>query len=488
VSDRPKPTWSPPRPSTWLAAGAPALVALIVYVVFSVTRHVRFGSGSWDMGCYVHNLFLLGFAQPPVSSVLGDANFWGGTNHFMPSLYLVAPLAWTGATSSLLVVQAAVVALAVVPLAWLAERRGLGPCAIAAVSVAFLFAVGTQSFIEFDVHEVAPVPFLLFTALLAFDLPPSTRTRVVAFAALVVLAGCKESAIAYAAAACALAAVAYRAHRVPAAVGALAFTGAFVLVVRVIQPALLEPGGTMLHEGRFAGGLTGLVGHIVAHPFATVAQVFAPAPKASTLANIAGTFAFLPALSPAAWLLAAPNLVERFLSDKREMWGLGFHYSLYLVAVCAYGAVLVLGQIRSRVVLRMSERAVDGALGAIIAAAFVASIALSPVTPEFASLHKPYMADDARVERYRRALAIVPDDAKVVAQNHFLPHLAFRRFIWQPYEKFVARADYVILDVTDSPWPHSARHVADLDRRLAADPAWRAAFSEGSTRVYARVR
>src|SRR5690349_316573 len=105
-----------------VAAAVPAVVAFVVYCVFSVTRHVRFGSGSWDMGCHVHNLFLLGFAQPPVSSVLGDANFWGGTNHFMPSIILAAPLAWTGSTSSLLVLQAFVVAAAAFPLTLLAQR------------------------------------------------------------------------------------------------------------------------------------------------------------------------------------------------------------------------------------------------------------------------------------------------------------------------------------------------------------------------------
>src|SRR3954469_25091203 len=92
-----------------VAAGVPALIACIVYCVFSIARHERFGSGSWDMGCHIHNIFLLGYLKPPVSSVLGDANFWGGTNHFMPSEILAAPLAWTGLTWPLLVLQALLV-------------------------------------------------------------------------------------------------------------------------------------------------------------------------------------------------------------------------------------------------------------------------------------------------------------------------------------------------------------------------------------------
>ena len=36
----------------------------VVFTAFSVARHERFGSGAWDMGCHVHNLFILGFGRP----------------------------------------------------------------------------------------------------------------------------------------------------------------------------------------------------------------------------------------------------------------------------------------------------------------------------------------------------------------------------------------------------------------------------------------
>jgi uncharacterized membrane protein len=184
--------------------------------------------------------------------------------------------------------------------------------------------------------------------------------------------------------------------------------------------------------------------------------------------------------------MAAPNLAERFLSNKREMWGLGFHYSIVLVTLCAFGALDVAARLRSRLLMRTSPVRADAVLAIAIAGAWATSLALSPVTPDFRTLHKPYMADDERAERYRRALAVIPDDAKVVAQNHFLPHLAFRQFIWQPERKFVERADFVILDATDSPWPHTPRHVRDLERDLRADPAWRVVFEESTTVVFAR--
>lgn len=472
--------------AVWVASVL-AVVACAVYCAFSVTRHLRFGSGSWDMGCYVHNLYILGFGKPPISSVLGDVHFWGGVNHFMPSLYLAAPLAWLGSPSLLLVAQAALVAGAVVPLALLAARRGLGPCAVAGVAVAFLFNAGTQTMINFDVHEIAPVPLCLFLALWAFE----TGRRSVAYVALLVLAGTKESAIVYAAAVGAYVAVCMPGRRREGLAVCAGFIGAFFVVTSVVQPAFLTPGSEqMIHVARFAhlGSTPGEVAAgILLHPVRTLGLLVSPDVKAQTLAVTLGGFAFLPLLAPEALLLAGPTLAERFLSDKREMWGLGFHYSLVLVGVCAFGAVQALGRVHGWWMRgRASARVFDVAAGAVVLCGTALSLALAPHPPEFSTLHKPYMAEPDTVLRYQRALAVIPDAARVVAQNHFLAHLAFRQHIWQPEERFIARADFVVLDPRASPWPHTPEHVRRLVQQLRRDDQFAVAFEEGSTVVFAR--
>jgi uncharacterized membrane protein len=472
-----------------LAAALPALLAFVVYVVFSVTRHLRFGSGSWDMGCYVHNLYLLGFGKPPVSSVLGDAHFWGGTNHFMPSLYLAAPLAWTGSTSILLVLQAALVAAATLPLALLARRRGLGPAAIAGLSLAYLFAVGTQTMINFDVHEIAPVPLCMFLALWGFE----SGRRGVAWASLLVMAGTKESAIVYAAAVGLFVGATVRGRRLEGLFAFALFLSWFFIVTTVIQPAFLEEGARgMIHVARFQAlgeGPLDIAKNAALHPLRTLSMLVTPETKAQTLAITAGGFALLPLLAPEALLLAGPNLAERFLSDKREMWGLGFHYSLVLVGICAFASVLALARLKrllARLLPSTSARAFDVGAGLVLVAATILSHRSAPFPPEFATLHKPYMASAAEAGRYRRALALVPDDARVVAQNHFLPHLAYRQHIWQPHRRFVERAEWVVLDARASPWPHNAAHVRQLIDDLRADPRFVPAFEEATTVVFRR--
>ena len=446
------------------------------------------------MGCYVHNLWLLAHpGAPQISSVLGDANFWGGTNHFMPSLALAVPLAplvaLTGFTGILLVFQAAVIALAVVPLALLAQRRQLGPATVAALSLAYLFHIGTQSAVNFDVHEIAAVPLFMLLALWAFE----TDRRVLAYASLLVLAGLKESAIVYAAGVGLFLAVAPRGSRALRIEGAAIFAVLllwFVVVTMVIQPAFLEQGSAgMIHVARFAAlgaSPIDMLKHIALHPLDTVALLFMPSAKAATLAVTAGGFAFLPLLAPEVIVLAGPTLAERFFSDKVQMWGLGYHYSLPLVGVWAFASVIALARARAFVGARMPARTFDVGAGVALLLALVISQLAAPVPPEFVSVHKHYMANSEEVARYRRALAVVPDHAKVVAQNHFLPHLAYRQFIWQPYRRYLSRADFVILDTSASPWPRKSKHVSALIDKLRADPRWRVAFEEQSTVVFKR--
>jgi uncharacterized membrane protein len=472
-----------------LAALLPATCAFVIYTLWSVTRHLRFGSGSWDLGIYNHNAWLFAHGKPFISSVLGDVSFWGGTNHFMPSLVFTAPLAWmmevSGTTSLLLVAQAALIALAAVPLAALARRFGLGPLATGAVCSAFLFHVGVQSAANFDVHEIAPVPLLLFTALWA----AYAGKRWLVYAALLVLIGTKESAILYGAATGMMIALFVPGFRRDGAAIAALCVLWFYVVTGVIQPALLEPGGKMIHVLRFSAfGTTTADATLgmLAHPGRALVTLFTPPEKMQTHAVTWGAFAFLPLASVEAMLLALPNLAERFLSDKREMWGLGFHYSLVTAGYAAFGSAIVLGRIRNRLRMQSLDGRFDVFALALLTSTTIFSCALSPIGFELSSLEKSYFATPAEAERYRRALALIPDDANVVAQNHFLPHVSLREHVWLPEQRFIERAQWVVLDPAASPWPHNAKHVQRLLDGLRQDARFELVFSEQTTFVWRR--
>jgi uncharacterized membrane protein len=472
------------------------VVGVVVYSAYSLERHTRFGSGSWDYGCYVHNAWLFAhgdaFSSAARSSVLGDVAFWGGTNHFMPSLVLTAPLSWLmeglGSTSALSVAQNIVVMATVFPLAWLCRARGMAWPVATVVGLAFALHPGVQAALLFDVHEVAPIPLVMATAM-ALSVSTSMSTprprHVAAMVALVmILAGTKESSWLVAATLCVGIAWWAPAWRRVAVVLALACAVGFVVVVGVVQPGLLEPGAQMLHTARFPGigptpasSLSAAALSYALHPGQMVLAVFHPVEKLRTLSTSTAAMGGLSWASAPAVVVGLSNVAERFLSDKREMWGMAFHYGLVTAGWMALAALDVVAGARAR---RRPLLLAFVAIGVVVAAV------TSPRPYDLLHYQQPYYASDAQVARYQRALALVNHDDAVVAQNHFLPHLALRRHIWQPERRFVDRADVVVLDSAASPWPHPPRHIRGLIESLRGNASFQVAFHEGTTWVFRR--
>lgn len=469
------------------------VVFVVVYSIYSVERHQRFGSGSWDFGCYVHNAWLFAhgdaFSLAARSSVLGDVAFWGGTNHFMPSLVLTAPLSWImealGDTSALAVAQNVVVVATVFPISMFARARGLSWPISTALCLAFVLHPGVQAALLFDVHEVAPVPALMALALALSTSPPSPKRVFAVAACLLLMAGTKESSWLVAASSAGAIAVSEARWRRVAGVFVVVFIVGFVVVVGLIQPGLLEPGATMMHAARFVGvgdtpatSLSSAVLSHLTHPGQTVLMIFDPATKLRALSTSTLAMGALPWASAAGVVGGLSNIAERFLSDKQEMWGLAFHYGLVTAGWMAFAAV--------DVVAAASARRRRALVICLVAGAVVAAVTTSRPY-DLGAWEQPYYASDDDVARYTRALAVIGDDDAVIAQNHFLPHLAARRHIWQPERRFIDRADVVILDDEASPWPHSSRHVRQLITQLQRDPRFQVAFHEGSTWVFRRT-
>ncbi|MBL93407.1 MAG: hypothetical protein CMH56_16525 [Myxococcales bacterium] len=476
-----------PKQAFTVLAGA----AFGTYCLFSLTRHYSFGSGSWDMGCYNHNIWLIAHFKPLISTVLGEVNFMG--DHFVPVLVLFAPLAYLGSTGALLVLQGAAVAMGVMPIFAIAKRRAMPPQVALAICVGYLFAVGTQSMINFDFHEIALVPSALLFAFWALEIQ---NKRVFLVAALLIFLS-KESAIVYAGA---LGFYAFLFSPGMRRAGLLVFVicvPSFFLVVGFLQPTLLEGGPQgMIHLARFkAFGDTApeALLNMVMTPGKAFFMLMAPAVKAKTWLVTLGTFAFLPLLAPELFVVMLPNLMERFLSNKQEMWGLSFHYSVVWVSLCTYAALVAAtrlnnwaSRLQKKFDLKDAQPIFQMTLGLWLFFCWVGTMLHGPKVPEFKTLQKSYFSKPAQIPINEKAIEMIPPDAKVVAQNHFLPFLAFRQHIWQPQNQFFAKADHVILNPTEGSWPHSKKHVKRWVRRLYKDPAWTLIFSEGTTVIFAK--
>jgi uncharacterized membrane protein len=313
----------------WLIAG----VVFALYLAIAVTRYLRFDPSSYDLGIfteYVRQFSRLNApivdARTPGLDLLGD--------HFHPIVALIAPFFRLFPTPvTLLVVQAMLAAISVIPVAG-AARELLGVSAGRLIGAAYGFSWGLQELVNNDFHEIAfAVP------LLAFSLAALARGRVraaVLWALPLVLV--KEDQGLTVVVIGLIIALGYRDR--PRLIGlALAAWGLgwFLLAVMVIIPHL-NPANVYPYwpTGGHLGSVT-----MLWHQLAAGGQT-----KLTTLALIFLPTVFLALRSPIA-LVTVPSLALRAIAVNNSYWGTGWHYNATVMPIVFIAAIDALRRIKA---------------------------------------------------------------------------------------------------------------------------------------------
>jgi uncharacterized membrane protein len=331
------PTVAPVRPP-WerVLPWAMALVFASIYATVSLARFHRMEVWSFDLGIYEQAVRHYASFQAPIVDLEGAGhNFLG--DHWNPAFAVFAPFyrLFPGPVT-LLVGQAVVIALAVVPITR-AGMRHLGRWSGIAVGLAFGMSFGIQAAVDFDFHEVC-----LAVPLLAFALEAFLARRwpvVVAWAAPLVLV--KED-LGLTVAALGLVLVLVGARRWGVGLGVFGLASA-ALTITVLIPYFNADHGqskTFLEASKSAAGES-LVRRIYDLPF----EVVTSEPRALTLLLLLGVTAFLATQSPLL-ILVVPTLGWRFLSTNQNFWGQLYHYDLVLMPIVF--AALIDGVMRAR--------------------------------------------------------------------------------------------------------------------------------------------
>ena len=430
-ADQPVRRWSPVTWAPWVAA---VLVAAL-YTATSVRRHENLQTGGFDLGIFTQDVKSWADLRfPPVSTLKGpDFNRFG--DHFSPILALAAPVFRVFPSPvTLLVLQAVLLAVGVVPLMRFAARR-LGTGAMAVVGFAFGLSWGIANAAEFDVHEVAfAVPLLVMAAI---ALAERRDVAAVAWAAPLVLVkedlGLTVAVLGVV--------IAVRGRRRLGVLTALAGIAATAVELLVIIPAA-NPDGRNAKTGYFAGS----VGHDL------VASL--PPTQLVTLLWLLAPTAFLALRSPVVWL-ALPTVLWRFTSDHAPFWGTQYHYSAVLMPVVFVAFVDALSSWRAR--WRWWPLVVSAAV----------TVALVPFQSLDQALHPGFWRTDPRVVAVHRLLDRIPSGVTVAASNDLAAQLAARDDV-----SLVGRTaldpggpDYAVIDVDRAQFPLEG---ADAARGIAA--------------------
>lgn len=470
------------------------VATVIPMCVFPMHRHWAFGSGSWDMGCYVHNAFLVSRFLPTISTVLGGADFIG--DHFSVGLYLYAPYFWLwGSAYGLIFLQALNLAVTTPAVYAIARAHGASPGASSAVGLATGLSFGLQSAAFFDVHAIT-LGFGFFAAgLWAVE----TRRLWLATALLFVFSLFKESIGLYIVGLGlwlllrGATSAARERRRDFAFGGAWIAVGSlwFVVVNRVIVPwfrargSAPEPHETFTDFGPTV--LQAALG-VASDPLTAAWFMFVGDEKLmswfATLAN-AG---WLTLAAPSVLVAGLPLLAERFLSSKSSMWHMGFHYAAPLCLYAGWGAARVIARAEGWVRRRSYEVRPTPAVATFVLTMAALTLGFGYRHPSnFLEWRYAYYAGAEQRAANAAATAWLRENAprgRVAAQNRLLPHVASRRFIYR-LEQW-DRADWVLLSLGEDAWPYSARFVRDLARRLDRSADWSVAFDRGGTRIYRR--
>jgi uncharacterized membrane protein len=393
-----------------------------VYAAVSVLRHRAFETTAFDLGIFYDAVRHWAHFSLPHVAVKGVHAGYGPNfdllgDHFHPILVLLAPTFWVWPHPvTLLVDQAALLAVSAVPV-WAYAHRRLGSAPAAhLVTVAYGLYWGLQTAVAFDFHEIAfAVPLIAF-AIERVDARRWTQATV----AIALLATVKEDLTVlvvffglY---------VAVKGQRRLGAALVVYGAVAYVLVTKVAMPSLGGHPYAYWSFDRLGPDLSSALWHMLAHPLSTAHLFVSPAVKWHTELMLFAPFALLAFASPLL-LLAVPLLAERFFSSGQQYWVTAYHYSATIAPIVAMGAVDGLARVTRALPWRRAARVTLRFAPVAFALTAVGLVAAFPLRELFAPR---LWVGNAHVSAARAAVAAAPRGVVVVASDEVQPHLADR--------------------------------------------------------------
>ena len=409
-----------------------AAVFFALYAMLSVRDQQLQRTSGFDLGIFDEAVRAYAHGRAPIAPLKGPGYDLLG-DHFSPIWATLAPVyRFFPTVYTLLLAQAALTALAVVPLVrWAGQKVGVGAGIV--VGIGYGASWGIASAVGFDAHEVAfAVPLLSYTAVAL----ARRRWRAAVAWALPLLLVKEDLGLTLAAVGLYIAF--HGARRIGLATAAIGALGTW-LEVDVLIPAANH--GRYEYTGSLAGTLLDPGPAGLAHAALTLVT---PETKLSTAFLLLAPTAFLALRSPL-MLLVVPTLGWRFLSTDPVYWGTAFQYSAVLMPIVFAAFVDTLIRLKAT-----GNRRAATAIRVGLTIGLGVSALLLPSFP-LANLARPsWWRADPRVAAADRVMELIPGGASVAASNWLVPQLTDRDTVTL-FQKSTATArplpDWVLVDV-----------------------------------------
>ncbi|MGV8874913.1 MAG: DUF2079 domain-containing protein [Rhodococcus sp. (in: high G+C Gram-positive bacteria)] len=374
-----------------------------LYATMSVLGHRQLRTSGFDLGIFVQQIASYSQFRAPTSDLLGTGfNTLG--DHFSPITALLGPVYRVFPhAETLLVAQAVLFALAVIPISRLAVQK-FGTVVGAVIAAAFGLSWGVQAALNFDFHEVAfamPLLAMSMVALvrqrwlpaLAWALPlvfvkEDMGLTVVVIGVLVALWTSGRT-------------------RILGALTAVWGLTWVVLAVKVIIPMLSSD------NSYDQGSKLPPLGEGIADTAHGLVAGDSRAATAFLLLAVTGFFALRSPLL----LIAAPTIAWRFVSDNANFWKPIYHYNAILMVIVFVALLDALA--RSHRHGQLTER------GRKLIVVFVAAFAVValPFLPMARIVHAQEWTIDPQAATARDISGCIPAGDRVAASNNLVAQM-----------------------------------------------------------------
>ena len=408
------------RPSRFLQRGCAALlwVGIAAYVILftrqSFYLYHHFALTAFDLGIYDQAVWLISRFHSPFVTVRGMNVF---ADHFVPVVYLLAPLYWIwDSPKAILVAQTVALALGAVPMYALTCRRMSSPPLALLFALAYLCYPAMHWTNTFDFH---PDVFATPSVLAAFHFLSCRRWRPY-FLAIALVALTKETA-GLTITLLGLYALAVDRRTGCITVGLGVLTQLIALgVVRALNDGV--PSAYLWLYSQYGSTAGEVAWTLVRHPVAVLSGLVTEQ-NGRYFFELLQPVLFLPLLAPEVLLLAAPALLSNLLSNRPYMHMIYYQYTVLITPFVIIGALTGFDRLR-----RWGNAFTTFLLVVYLTASVVTGLRLSPLLSSSWPLTPPVPSSQSR--EAGRVWRRVPPEASVSAQAGVVPHLSHRHQVY----------------------------------------------------------
>lgn len=453
-----------------------ALAFFCITLILGLHRHYTFYS-SYDQGIFnqvfwnnLHGRFFESSLSSQLSTnvvhqgEVPTVNYHRLGQHFTPALLLWLPLyALFPTPATLTVLQVTFVTAAGLVLYVLA-REYLEPTLAGMITVSFYCANAVIAPTLSNFHDISQIPLFVFGLLLAME----KRCWWLFWLLAVLLLAVREDAGIGLFGVGVYLILSRRYPRIGLGVCSLSF-GYMILLTNLVMPLFSEDISQRFMMERFGQYASGdeastleIIWGMVSNPGRVLVELVTPFGR--TLNYLLGQWlplAFVPAISPASWMIAGFPLLKLFLGQGESVLAINIRYAMTVVPGIFYGAILWWSQHQDLYKRSLFRYFWIFCISLTLIFSYTSSAsalnrAFYFILPDSFDpwVHISLPQQWQHVQQIRPLVAQIPPDASVSATTYIIPHLSSRREIirlpdlrLRNDQQEVINVDYMIADL-----------------------------------------